>query len=360
MPERLALSPTLWLALAPPLAAFVWQLARGLRASRRGGADDPWARRVGVGSVVLASGATLGHALRLARATGVDAIGQTISPAFAPAFGPCAGAHRASLHAGLGHAGLLDAGLGHAGPLDAGLGHAGPLDAGLGLRFDSLSGVACGLACAVAIGAAAVLAARPAAERPGRAWAWLELALAAALLSFLADGFVTTLLGWTLAAGAAAWLQGWTDPGRGAVRATRGALAVLALLFGALLLSDAGGLEGSPGGGALAVAAFLVATAAMSASTPPDGAPLPLAALACGGTTGILGPFLLLRFASMAPMLPGAGRLIATAGAAMLAGVGWTALRPRGGPARWLALVAGAPAGLTCLSLSADGAKGGL
>src|ERR1700722_17768824 len=340
MPERLALSPTLWLALAPPLAAFVWQLARGLRAYRRGGADDPWARRVGVGSVVLAAGATLGHALRLARATGVDAIVQTIGPAFAPAFGPSAGAHDASLDAGLGHAGLLDA--------------------GLGLRFDSLSGVACGLACAVAIGAAAVLAARPAAERPGRAWAWLELALAAALLSFLADGFVTTLLGWTLAAGAAAWLQGWTDPGRGAVRATRGALAVLALLFGALLLSDAGGLEGSPGGGALAVAAFLVATAAMSASTPPDGAPLPLAALACGGTTGILGPFLLLRFASMAPMLPGAGRLIATAGAAMLAGVGWTALRPRGGPARWLALVAGAPAGLTCLSLSADGAKGGL
>src|SRR5580698_3868738 len=114
MPERLALSPTLWLALAPPLAAFVWQLARGLRASRRGGADDPWARRVGVGSVVLASGATLGHALRLARATG---------PAFAPAFGPPVGAHDASLDAGLGHAGLLDAGLGHAGPLDAGLGH---------------------------------------------------------------------------------------------------------------------------------------------------------------------------------------------------------------------------------------------
>ena len=44
----------------------------------------------------------------------------------------------------------------------------------------------------------------------------------------------------------------------------------------------------------------------------------------------------------------------------MLAGIGWTALRTSGGPARWLALVAGAPAGVTCLSLSADGEKGGL
>jgi hypothetical protein len=361
MPERLALSPTLWLALAPPLAAFVWQLARGLRASRGGGTDDPWARRVGVGSVVLASGATLGHALRLARAaTGVEAFVQTIGPAFAPAFAPPAGPHAGALEAGLGHAVSLEAGLGGAASLEAGLGHAGPLEAGLGLRFDSLSGAACGLACAVAIGAAAVLASRPAAERPGRAWAWLELALAGALLSFLARGFVTTLLGWTLAAGAAAWLQGWTDPGKGAVRATRGALAVTALLFGAVLLSDPGGLEGSSGGGALAVAAFLVATAAMSASPPPDGAPLPLVALACGGTTGILGPFLLLRLASMAPILPGAGRLIGIAGAAMLAGIGWTALRTSGGPARWLALVAGAPAGVTCLSLSTDGEKGGV
>ncbi len=44
----------------------------------------------------------------------------------------------------------------------------------------------------------------------------------------------------------------------------------------------------------------------------------------------------------------------------MLAGVALRALLEPAGPSRWLALVGGAPAGVTCISLGADGAKGGL
>jgi hypothetical protein len=314
MPEPMALSRTLWLVIAPPLASSGWMLARELAGARLrvGDGTDPWTRRVGVGSVVLASGATLGHVLRIARAP----------------------ADTTALVEPLGVA-------------------AGPLQAGASLRFDFLSAAACGLACAVAIAVATFLATRPTAQRSRRLWAWLELALAGGLLSVLADGFVPVLLGWTLVSAAAAWLAGWTDPRSGAARATRGALAIVSLLFGAVSTADAGPTTTS-------LVAFLVAVAAMSASIPPVGAPRTLAALGCGAATGLVGPFLLLRLAHLAPPLPGAATLVTVAGIVMLAGVGLRAVSLPPGPSRWLALIGGAPAGVTCISLGADGEKGAL
>ncbi len=311
-----ALSRTLWLIVAPPFVGFVWQLVRQMRVPGGRGLDTG-SRRIGVGSVVLATGATLGHALRLARApSGTDAFAQSA----------------------------------------AGAVHAGRLGAGIGLRLDRLSTTAALLACAVAVAVAALLASRKTDVRRGHPWAWLELSLAGALLSFLADGFVPMVAGWTIAAAAAAWLEGWADPRPGAVRATRGALAILALLLGAVSIDD----PGSPGATGFSTVAFLVAAAAMSAATPPAGAPFSLAALACGATTALLGPYLLLRLVLLAPMPSGAAPVVAIAGAAMLAAVARRALLAPPGAPRWLALVGGAPAGLTCLSLSADGEKGAL
>jgi len=316
MPERLALSRTLWLVVAPSVAGFVWHLTRVLRPAGNDGAD-PWPRRIGIGSVVLASGATLGQFLRFMREpSGTEALVQ----------------HGVSAAA------------------------AGPIDLGLGLLFDPLSATACALACGIAVAVAAFLSSRPAPERDARTWAWLELTLAGGLLSFLASGFVTRLLGWTLAAAAAAWLAGWADPRPGALRATRGALAILALLFGAMPRAGLGSFDTST----FSIVALLVAAAAMSASAPPPGAPLALAALECGGTTGLLGPLLLVRVAVVAPLPPGAGPVIAVAGAAMVIAVARRALRTPAGASRWLALVGGSPAGLTCISLGADGATGAL
>jgi hypothetical protein len=324
MPESMALSRTLWLVVAPPIAGFVTLLAKDLTAHRSPagrlavGAEaeslaaraESWARRAGVGSVVLASGATLGQALRLAREpAGTEAIVQPLS---APS---------------------------------------GPYDPGSGLRFDSLSATACALACAVALAVATYLATR--AQRDRRVWAWLQLALAGGLLSFLGDGFATLITGWTIVAAAAAWLAGWSDARAGAARATRGALAVMALLFGAVSSTAVGATTGP-------LVAFLIAVAAMSASTPPSGAPRALAAVACGAATGLVGPFLLLRLAVLAPPPAGAASLVTVAGVVMLALVGVRALLEPAGPSRWLALVGGAPAGVTCISLGADGAKGGL
>jgi hypothetical protein len=88
----------------------------------------------------------------------------------------------------------------------------------------------------VVLGAAGLLAARPAPERGWRPWAWLQLALAGALLAFLGDGFLTVAMGWSLAAAAGAWLAGWHDAGAGVVIGTRGAVALASLLIGSSLL----------------------------------------------------------------------------------------------------------------------------
>jgi hypothetical protein len=311
MPEPVVLSGTLWLVVAPPVVGFVSLLARQLAAARGATGRDPerWSQRVGMGSVVLSSGATLGHALRIGRAGGE---------------------------------GLSE-------PLGAAIAWSG---AGSSLIFDTLSATACGLACAVAMAVAVRLARRPVAQRSPRLWMWLQLALGGALLSFLADGFLVTLLGWTAVVASGAWLAGWTDPRSGAARATRGALAVVALLFGAVA-SSSGAATGS-------LVAVLVAVAAMSASTPPPGAPLAPAALACGASGGLVGPYLLLRLTLQDALAPGAAHLVMAAGGAMLVGVALGAWLCPPGAARWLAVAGGAPAGATCISLGADGVDGGL
>ena len=310
--QSLAVSRTLWLVVAPPLVAFVWQLATGLR--RAGVANDPWPRRIAVGAILVASAATLGHALGLAQAPeGTQA--------------------------------LVEYTVGGA--------RLGALEAGFGLVFDRLSGTASSLSCAVALGVAALIASRGVDRRRWQVWAWLELSLAGALLSFLADGFATTLLGWGLAVSAAAWLAGWSDPRAGAVRATRGALAIVAMLVGDALL-----LRGFYT--TLALAAFLVASVAMSASPPPPGAPLALSALDCGATTGVLGPFLLLRLAFLVPRSPGAAWMVAVVVGAWLVLIGRRALAAPAGPWRWIVLAGGAPAALVLVALSVDGVQGGL
>jgi hypothetical protein len=88
-----------------------------------------------------------------------------------------------------------------------------------------------------------VLARRPAPDRGWRPWAWLQLALAGALVSFLADGFVPLAGGWGLVAAAGACLAGWHDARAGVVVATRGAVGLAVMLLGGALL--AWGLGGS-------------------------------------------------------------------------------------------------------------------
>jgi hypothetical protein len=201
--QRLVLSRTLWLVVAWPLAGFAWQLlvARP-RIERSLDAGDVLrelarARVAGFGCVALTATATLGHALLLARL-----------PAGARAlYEPVARGARF-----------------------------GELDAGLDLLLDVRSLAVSALACVAALAAAAVLATRPAPERGWRTWAWLHLALAGALASFLADGFVAAAMGWSLAVASGAWLASWRDPAAAVLVATRGALAVGAMLGAAALL----------------------------------------------------------------------------------------------------------------------------
>jgi hypothetical protein len=319
-PQGLAFARTVWLIFAPPLAGFAWQLARGLRGA--GETRDPWPRRVGFGTILLAAAAVAGHAARLARVPdGVSAFVQQ------------------PLHPG----GTL-------------------LQGTFGLIFDRTAGTACGLACATAIAAAWL------GPGPGwRPWAWLQLSLAGALLAFLADGPATTLLGWVPTAASAAWLAGWSEPRAGAVRATRSGLAVVALLLGTTMLGPAPGPTWSrlalgaaselPMPSFVTLGALLVAAIAMSATLPSPGAPLVLAAVACGGTVGLVGPFLALR---LAPLAGEGGSEVLAAGALALLAVTWAALDRADGPSRVLAAVAAAPVGLTCIALGADGPAGGL
>jgi hypothetical protein len=395
--QRMALSRTLWLIVAPPLVGFVALLVlgavlrglhiRGLRFGRGGAL----VRRIGLTASLLSAAATLGQAVHLAGlAPGMQGLVQQ--------------APRARV---------------------------GLLDVGLGFALDRMSCAACGLACVVTVVAGLVLR-----SRRWRTWAWLDLALAGALLSFLADGFVSMLTGWVLSAAAAAWLAGWRDARAGAVRATRGAVAVAALLVGGAFVfwglaarwdgddyvlapgvdlaspSDAadGARSGSasaparpawtfaeiaaglslradsqaqeneaqvgspdagehpaPGGFAamsLAFAAFVLGAAALAISplaisTRRPRVPFALAAVGSGATFGIAGPYLLLRMASIAPPSPGASRGIAIAGVILIAVVAARALRESSGPARVLGVLAGAPTGLTCVSLGVDGVRGG-
>jgi hypothetical protein len=314
--------PTLWLIVAPPLVALAWQLAGGFPRA----ASDPWPRRVGMGSMLLTAVALLGHEVNLARGPlGTQALVQT----------DVAGAH-----------------------LDA-------LDFGFTLIFDRLAVAACTLACVAALAAGALIVARRLDERRGRSWAWIELSLGGALVSFLAGGLAAAWLGWGMTAAAAAWLAGWTDAKAGVLRATRGALAVCALLVGGALLD--GLVNGSwqfatplePHRASAALVAFLLAAAAMSAPGARRGVPRALAAIDAGATTGLVGPLLLLRVGLLVSRSSHTGPVVAAAGAALLlVGVRRAMAAPSGLP-RWIAVAGGAPAGLTLVALGADGVPGG-
>jgi hypothetical protein len=201
--QRLVLSRTLWLVIAWPVVGLGWQLMvarpRIEKARDAGGVlrELALARVAGVGGVALASTATLGHALLMARLPAGSRV--LFEPLFRGA-------------------------------------RFGALDAGIELLLDVRALVACGLACAATLAAAVVVATRPAPERGWKPWAWLQLALAGTLLAFLADGFVTAAVGWSLAAIAAAWLAGWHDEAAGVAAATRGALALAAMVAAAALL----------------------------------------------------------------------------------------------------------------------------
>jgi hypothetical protein len=199
----IVLSRTLWTIVLFPLAGFVWHLAVARRSEARAGADPELARaraasrEVGLLSVGAAAVATLAHLAVMVR-----------SPA-----GPAVRLQ----------------------PLLPGV-RIGRLDASIDLWFDSLSGSACALSCLVSLAALAFLARRPPAERGWRTWAWVELSLAGALVSFCADGFAGLAIGWTLSAAAAAWLAGWCDERVGALVATRTGAGIGILLLAASLV----------------------------------------------------------------------------------------------------------------------------
>jgi hypothetical protein len=197
--QHVALSFTLWLLVVPLVLGFAGHgliagplRARGEDAAALGRQFDR-ARILGMAAVGTTTGAALGHALGLVRAS------------------PPPRTFIEYLSSG---ARIRD------------------VDASIALYFDSFSAVACVLACVVAFGVATWVATRPAAEGGPGVWAWIELALAGTLLSFLADGLVTMAIGWTLTVAASAWLAGYADPRAGAVAATRGAVAITLLVVG--------------------------------------------------------------------------------------------------------------------------------
>lgn len=447
--QRLILSRTLWLVVGWPVMGLAWQLfvarprlrkAKGPDATLRALAS---ARVAGVGGVVLATTATVGHALLLLR---LPAGGRVL-------FEPLARGARFGL-----------------------------FDAGVDLLIDERAAAACGLVCGIALAAAIVLATRPPPARGWKPWAWLQLALAGALLSFLADGFVTAAMGWALAGAAGAWLAGWRDPGAGVAVATRMALGIVAMLAAASLLfwglggtwDDAGyasdpqprlvaveagppGAEATlsmaepvgarvfvddghaslrvpfaraslpsgnhwfrvrtgdggedvpvaavdvapgaaiaivplgptlsfhamadelglrsragrstwrraieervgPGGVAVvagALLALLGAAAAVSGWVATPAAPGALAAVAAGGTSTAIGPFLLMRLDFLFPSAHQTGVVVASVGAAIVLVAMWRALGYLG-TRRWLVFASGAPPGLTLVALGVGGIR---
>jgi hypothetical protein len=194
--QNAVLSHTLWLLALPSLLALAWHLA----ASWIPVGDRPlWAgpsaaRAVGLTSAALTAAATSFHLIALG------------------------GAHRAEV------------------ALAPGGFHVGEAEVSWGLLFDRISSTGCAWTSILALGVATYLATRPEAERDSRDWAWLSMALAGAQLSCLADGFVTTSLGWVLAMGASAWLSGWANAEGASLVASRGAAALAALFVGCAAL----------------------------------------------------------------------------------------------------------------------------
>jgi hypothetical protein len=201
--QRIVLSHTLWLVVAWPILGFAWQVLVARRRIARTRSPDTRrralasARNAGLSCMALAMASTLAHAVVLARAPE----------------GPSA---------------LFE-------PLARGA-RIGQLDAEFDLLFDTLGATFCALACLVALGVAVFVAVRPIGYDGWRPWAWMQLSLAGALLSFVADGSVGTALGWSIAGAAGAWLAGWNDARAGIVVGMRGALSVATMLVGAVLL----------------------------------------------------------------------------------------------------------------------------
>src|SRR5579872_3979697 len=212
--ERVVLSRTLWFIVLAPLLGCAWHLVvarRRATSASPAAASGPrallWSQRVAVGCVACSVEAMLGHLLVLARdAGGRGALVQWIGGGV----------------------------------------RMGELDLAFAFRFDRVSAVAVALVEVAALGTVAAVSRGPQGEGSWRAWAWIELSLAGALVAFLGDGFVTTALGWTLVAAAQGWLAGWGDAARGAVVATRGSLSigVMALGAAALFWGLGGGWEG--------------------------------------------------------------------------------------------------------------------
>jgi hypothetical protein len=199
--QRLVLSRTLWVILVLPAVGALWQLLVERRRPTESG------HRLALVFLALTATATIAHVAILAELpAGRRALLEPITPEA----------------------------------------RVGQLDVSLGLWFDPLAGGAAVLACVVALAAAVLLPAETARRWGWRAWAWIQLTLAAALVAFLADGFVTTALGWSLASLSVASLVGWSSPRAARVAATRGAIAIAALLVGAVLLfyGNAGSWDG--------------------------------------------------------------------------------------------------------------------
>jgi hypothetical protein len=201
--QRLDLSRTLWTIGAPPLVAFVWLVLRGRRqATRARNARDVERAAAGARGVGLMS---------LFPATAATVLSEVIA-ARAPAGGRA----------------LFE-------PLIRCV-RIGQLDVGIDLWFDRLSAASCCMVCVIALGTSRFLSGLAPARQAWRAWAWLELTVAGALLASLADGFVTMAMGWTLVAVGGTWLASWTDGRTAAVTATRAAAGIAALMVAASLL----------------------------------------------------------------------------------------------------------------------------
>jgi hypothetical protein len=189
--QRLVLSRTLWLILVWPAVGAAWQFL----VERRH--DAASARRIAIASLALTTAATIAHVVILAQLPS-------------------------------GRRALLE-------PLGAGA-RIGQLDLSVALWFDPLAAAAAALACVVALAAVVLAPGRMAHDDGWRAWAWIHLALEATLVSFLADGFVATAIGWSVASLAVAWLAAGADPRAARIAATRSAAGVAALTIGAVLV----------------------------------------------------------------------------------------------------------------------------
>lgn len=353
------LTRTLWLLVAAPLAGFLWHLVTGLFAQARA-RKAPRGDVAGMAAIGACAGSAAVHVVALAR----EAPGAFFAE---------------SLTSGA---------------------HAGRFDAPLGLALDPLAAAAIALTCLVVFVAAVVLVAAPPnagdADDAWRSWAWLELALAGALLSFAADDPATLACGFSLAAIAGAWLAGWTNTDAAVRAGTRSAAGLLAFLLATAML--AWGLRGtwhgdefiagpdvpgrihfargmlaspaalaalqddpSPWGPRLVpvtLTLWLLAAWLMSGAPLRTPAPAPLVAASYGATTAWLGPFLLARGAALFAIAPKVHVLVACVGGAMAISSSAQALgRTKAHPAgAWAPFAAASPAVLAWIALgTSDG-----